>query len=54
MLPGVREFYKNFTGKSVIKKLSDYGGDGVKLSKHPDEGVTTISKLQWVEQASLT
>lgn len=40
-------YTSNFPDKSIIKTLSDYGGDGVKLSKVPDEGVTVISKFLW-------
>lgn len=54
-LTSVRDIYKkNITDRSIIKSLSDYGGDGVKLSKHPDEGVTTISKMFWNNVQTLT
>ncbi|EGR29719.1 ribosomal protein s6 modification protein, putative [Ichthyophthirius multifiliis] len=54
-IDAVKQMYKqNFTKNSVIKTLSDYGGDGVKLSKHPDEGVTTVSKIQWDNKATLS
>jgi glutathione synthase/RimK-type ligase-like ATP-grasp enzyme len=53
-LPALKNIYKEFTDKSIIKTLSDYGGDGVKLSKHPDEGLTTCSKFMWNGISTLT
>lgn len=54
-LDAVRNFYRsNIKDKSIIKSLSDYGGDGVKLSKHPDDGITCVSKMLWNNVQTLT
>lgn len=38
-------FYSELHGYSIVKCIKDYGGEGIKLSKHPDEGITIMSKL---------
>ncbi|KAL4441678.1 hypothetical protein ABPG74_008675 [Tetrahymena malaccensis] len=47
-------YYTQLGQKAVVKQQSDFGGDGVTLSKHPDEGITQFSKLKWINQKSIT
>ncbi|KAL4441677.1 hypothetical protein ABPG74_008674 [Tetrahymena malaccensis] len=47
-------YYTQLGQKAVIKQQTDYGGDGIKLSKHPDEGITQFSKLKWINQKSIS
>lgn len=38
-------FSSDFNDKAIVKECKDYGGEGIKLSKHPDEGITFVAKF---------
>ncbi|CDW76202.1 ribosomal protein s6 modification protein [Stylonychia lemnae] len=52
-IESIRHAYSNLPGKSIIKSLNDYGGDGVILMNHPDQGVDVSVKRLWNSQLSI-
>jgi glutathione synthase/RimK-type ligase-like ATP-grasp enzyme len=55
-IKGVKEVYKSHFGeneKSIVKRLDDYGGDGVFKCDYHDNGIDLFAKYFWAQEYCL-